>query len=245
MRSVLPTDSGVGSADPQVSGPGEGVPLRLGPDVALVMQDDLARLLDLNRGRFFALNASGSRLLVLALQSGPAEAVRRVARDCDMAEEDVRADWTKLLGTLRRRRLVATEVPAARRGLPGRLRLGLLFTLAWISLRLLGWARTLRLWRLGRTPAPEPWQGGVAPLVQRLDQAILVSAATHPLSLQCKERAVVAWHILRNRWNLPAVLVIGVMPFPFEAHAWVECGPMTVTEERARCETFQRAIQYH
>ncbi len=208
------------------------------------MQDDLARLLDLNRGRFFALNVTGTQLLTLALQFGPAEAIHRVAADYGMPKEQVCADWERLLGTLRRRRLVETNVPATRRVVPGPVCLWTLFAIAWICLRLLGWARTVRLWGYGRNPTPESWQSGLTPLVQRLDQAILLSASTHPLTLQCKERAVVAWHILRNRWNLPAELVIGVMAFPFEAHAWVECGPMTVTDERACCETFNRAVPY-
>jgi hypothetical protein len=64
------------------------------------------------------------------------------------------------------------------------------------------------------------------------------------LNTQCKERAVVAWHILRNRWDLPAELVVGVRAFPFEAHAWVECGPWTVTDEGSRCEVFTPAVRY-
>ena len=55
---------------------------------------------------------------------------------------------------------------------------------------------------------------------------------------------MVAWRLSKNRWGLPAELVIGVLAFPFQAHAWVECGPLTVTDERSRCEMFTPAARY-
>jgi hypothetical protein len=212
--------------------------------VTLLIQDDRARLLDLEHGQFYALNATGTRLLTLALQAGPEQAVRRVAEEHGADPEQVRADWARLLARLRRRHLVAVRTAAARRQWPGRLGLWWLLALAWLSLRLLGWARTLRLWQAQRRPAPEAWRPGMTPLVQRLDQAVRAAAATHLLNPQCKERALVAWHILRNRWALPAELVVGVLAFPFQAHAWVECGPWTVTDERVRCDMYTPATRY-
>ncbi len=47
-----------------------------------------------------------------------------------------------------------------------------------------------------------------------------------------------AWRVLRRRFGLPAVLVLGATPFPFRAHAWVECGPHVVTDDRTHCETY-------
>jgi len=212
--------------------------------VTLLIEDDIARLVDLEHGRFYALNATGTRLLTLALLIGPEKAIGQVAEEHGVDEDRVRADWTKLLSRLRHRQLLATNVPARRRALPGRLALWGLLALAWLSLRLLGWAATIRLWRGEHPLNTEPWQTSMTPLVQRFDQALRSIAATHLLNPQCKERAVVAWHILRNRWGLTAELVVGVQAFPFKAHAWVECGPWTVTDERAHCEMYIPAARY-
>jgi hypothetical protein len=201
-------------------------------------------LLDLEHGQFYALNATGTRLLTLALEFGSAEAVCRVAREQRAEEQRVRADWAQLLGKLRRRRLLTIAETADRRALPGRPALWLLLTLAWLSLRLFGWAGTLRLWGRGCRPTARPCPTSLAPLVRQLDESIRGEAATHPLNPQCKERALVAWHILRNRWGLPAELVVGVLFFPFQAHAWVECGSWMVTDERSRCDAFTPAVRY-
>jgi hypothetical protein len=212
--------------------------------VTLLLQDGLARLLDLEHGRFYALNGTGTRLLTLALELDPGRAVGQVARERGVDEQRVGADWARLLGALQHRRLVLTRGPAYRRPLPSGMGFWLLLALAWLSLRLFGWARTVRLWQGERHRAAEPWQAGMAPVVRRLDQGVRAAAAVHPLNPQCKERAIVAWHILRNRWGLPAELVVGVLAFPFEAHAWVECGPLTVTDDRSRCELYLPAARY-
>jgi hypothetical protein len=220
------------------------LPYRLRRGVTLLAQDDMARLLDLEQGRFYALNGTGARLLTLALEAGPEEAVTRVAREHGVEEERVRADWARLVSVLQRRRLLTSRRSVRRRVLPGRLGLALLLALAWVSLRLLGWAQTIRLWQGEQRPAAEPWQPALEPLVRQLDQAVRGAGAVHPLNPQCKERAIVAWHILCNRWSLPAELIVGVLAFPFEAHAWVECGPLTVTDERARCSLYIPAARY-
>jgi hypothetical protein len=223
---------------------GEQTSWQLGRDVTLLIQDDMARLLDLERVRFYALNATGTRLLTLALQYGQDLAVCQVAGEHGVDEACVRADWAKLLDKLRPRQLLATHPLCRRRVQPGRLSLWLLLALAWLSLRLLGWARTIRCWRRGRMSATQVWQTGLTPMVQHLDQTVRGVAATHPLNAQCKERALVAWHILRNRWGFAAELVVGVLAYPFEAHAWVECGPLTATDSQAHCEMYTPAARY-
>jgi hypothetical protein len=213
---------------------------RLGRDVTLVVEDDVARLVDLDRGRFYALDPGGTWLLTSALEAGPGEAVRCVALEAGVDEAKVHRDWESLLGRLRTAGLVVEASPPR---MPGRLRIGLLLTLAWISLRVRGWAQTVRRWGAGRGE-PIDWHEDLRPLVCRLDQAIRSAAASHPLNAQCKERAVVAWHLLRNCWGLPAELVVGILAFPFQAHAWVECGPVLVTDEPDRCAMFTPAARY-
>jgi transglutaminase superfamily protein/coenzyme PQQ synthesis protein D (PqqD) len=217
---------------------------RLAREVTLLVQDDTARLLDLEHGRFYALDWVGTRLLTNTLQSGPTQAVRCVSEEYGVDDERVRTDLVRLLTRLRKQHLIVTAETAGRRLLPGRVGLWLLLALAWLSLRTLGLARTIRLWRGKHRRAAVPWVDTMTSLVERLDQAIRAAASTHPLSPQCKERAVVAWHILCNRWGLPADLVVGVLAFPFQAHAWVECGPLVVTDERLRCEMHTPAARY-
>lgn len=217
--------------------------VRLARGVTVLVQDDIARILDLERGRFYALNATAAKLLCLAGELGPGEAVRRVAAEHGAEEARVRADWARLFGTLRGKGLVVAGAES-RRAVPGRAALWALLALAWLSIRLLGWAGSVRLWQRGRRPAPYAWAEGMTAAVSRLDQAVRSAAATHLLNPQCKERALVAWHVLRNRWAMPAELVVGVLAFPFQAHAWVECGPWTVTDDRARCELYTPAARH-
>jgi hypothetical protein len=217
----------------------------LSPEVTLFLQDGRVRLLDLERGRFYALDGTGAQLLTLTLRFGSKEAVCRIAQEYGISQERVLADCNKLLGNLRRRRLIVSAISLRdKRRTPNRLTIWLLLTGAWLSLRFLGWAGTLRLWRRGRSDRTVFPQGDAEATVQQLDQSIRAAAALHPLNTQCKERALVAWHILRNWWRLPAELVIGILPYPFEAHAWVECGPWTVTDERFHCDPFHAAARY-
>ena len=44
--------------------------------------------------------------------------------------------------------------------------------------------------------------------------------------------------------GLPARLVMGVALYPFEAHAWTECGDRIVGDDRARCAQFAPVSVY-
>lgn len=218
--------------------------VRLRRDVTLLIQDDLARLLDLDRGRFYALNATGTRLLVLALECGPLEAIRRVADEHQIDESRVQADWKTLLGTLEQRHLIFLSSSAKDFRQPGKLGFLWLFAMAWLSLRLFGWAWTIRIWRFRRNPFADPCNEEIERVVRQFDQSLRKAASIHPFSPQCKERAIVAWHVLRNRWGLSAEIVVGVLAFPFQAHSWVEFGPLTLTDDQARCEPYTPAGRF-
>jgi hypothetical protein len=224
---------------------GAGGPCRLGQDVGLIVRDDRARLLDLNRGRFYALDPVGTQMLTLALEAGPAAMVGRLAHEYGVAPERVREDWRRLGGELTRKGLLATAPTSPeRRKVPGRLTLFWLLAWAWLCVRVFGWAGTVRLWRRGDRPAGPPLPDAEAGrTVEAIGQAIQQAAAVHPLNAQCKERALVGWRFLR-RLGLPAELVIGVMLYPFQAHAWVECGPWTVTDAALVCSAYTPAARY-
>jgi hypothetical protein len=66
VSTVLSTASLTETSAAEASSPTGGpARCRLGRDVTLLVQDDTARLLDLNRGRFYALNRTGTQLLSL------------------------------------------------------------------------------------------------------------------------------------------------------------------------------------
>lgn len=53
----------------------------------------------------------------------------------------------------------------------------------------------------------------------------------------CLPKSVTAWHLLRLR-GLPAKLCFGVRKFPFNAHAWVECGDWIFDDHPGRIRSY-------
>lgn len=225
-----------------------GGPYRLKQDVILVLQDGVARLLGLNRGRFYGLDAVGTKMLMLLLEHGSETAAIAIAAEYGVAEDQVRTDVTKLLGDLQRKQLLVCQLPQSHNSVtPSRLTTSVLLTLAWISIRTLGWTRTIRLWRRWQRPIDNKAPSGDwETAVQAVDTVVREAAAKHLLlpTIACKERALVGWHILKSTFGLPAELVIGINLYPFQAHAWVECGSWTVTDDRSHCEMFTPAARY-
>lgn len=104
------------------------------------------------------------------------------------------------------------------------LKLALLMPLMDLSLRLLGYQRSL-LWLARYTPPPclETDALSLAHAQRCADLARVVGAQSlWPTT--CLRQALAVWWLLRRR-HLPAELKIGVMRqtgIPFQAHAWVE-----------------------
>jgi hypothetical protein len=261
---------------------------RLGPDVILVQDDGVARLLDFDRGRFYALNPVGSRMLALSLGHGAEEAAARLAAEYDVPPAQVRADLAVLLRDLEGKRLLvpphaparlrprllaaldallwcadrvlvralrgAARAAGALRGreampggapaVPGPRALGLLLTLAWVSLRLFGWSGTLaiaRRWHRGRALLAGAARARVVDAVDRLVREAAVRKLCFPSA--CKERALAGYQVLRALYGLPAALVVGVRCHPFGAHAWVECDGRVVTDDPAHCELYTPVLR--
>jgi len=208
------------------------------PEVTLIVQDGAARILDTRNGFFFALEPIGTRMLLNALERGSESMIREVARDHQVSEDVVRHDWEALVREFEETSLaVSTRKRQQCQNRPGVITIWIQLTLAWFSFHLLGWETTVRLWRRlsgSRSVLPFADQAAAAGEVDELVQRI---ASRHPLNPQCKERALVCWFALRGM-GLHARLVMGVMLYPFTAHAWSECGGRVVSDDPERCKQF-------
>jgi hypothetical protein len=128
---------------------------------------------------------------------------------------------------------------------PNRLAIELLLILSWFSFRLLGWSRTISLW--------QNWHRAIATIdssqadraIATVDRTVREAAAAKLfLPMVCKERALVGYHLLRTFYGLPATLVIGIDPYPFQVHAWVECDGKVITDALEHCESFIPVVRY-
>lgn len=91
-------------------------------------------------------------------------------------------------------------------------------SVARLSLRLAGFSRTMT------------WVSRLAPRLARrtprgtadgIVRSVAVAAAFFPGRAICLEQSVAGYLLLR-RWGHDVALRVGVQPYPFRAHAWVE-----------------------
>ncbi|MBM4187649.1 MAG: lasso peptide biosynthesis B2 protein [Gemmatimonadetes bacterium] len=94
------------------------------------------------------------------------------------------------------------------------------------SLKAAGFRRTIR-WAQRLAPAPHP--EARRELVEAQARAVAVAAAFFPGRAICLEQSIALYLVLRRR-RVPAVLRIGVQPYPFAAHAWVELDGQPIYE---------------
>ena len=95
-----------------------------------------------------------------------------------------------------------------------------------ISLRIFGYRRVMRIARRisnGVTRVPDD------ALISQTMQRILLATSLYPGRSECLEQAVVAYVLLRRR-GIDVKLRIGVQPYPFSAHAWLELNGEPLTE---------------
>lgn len=237
-----------------------GAGLALAPDVVLAVVDDgSSRLLDLG-GTFFTLTPVATDLLAGALAGPRAGSVAAVAARYRAAPDRVAADAADLFAGLerdglvrpasgplrsRRSRLAAAVVARVLRVgmvLPARVRAGLLLGLAFVAFRRLGWPTAVAAWaaasaRPGRPPVDA--EGFVA----RTDATVRAAANRHVLNVECKERAVVCWALLRAA-GVPAELVVGIDLYPFASHCWCESGGRVLTDFPDRVARYTAVARY-
>jgi hypothetical protein len=235
----------------------------LAPDTALVLlEDGTGRLLDLG-GNFYALPGTAAGMLRDILRAGSTAAADRIAARHGVEVARVRQDLSAFLDSLARSHLVRRAAALADPNKPSlapsasvRRALGwlhrlrsprkqswALLVLAYLSIRLLGWPRTVATWRTYHERLPNGRSGSAADLIQATEAAVRAVVARHPLPVACKERALCCWSLLRAA-GVPARLVVGVDFFPFASHCWCEAGGDVVGDFADRCERYTPVFIY-
>ncbi len=236
-----------------------GARFRLGPEVRLVtIGDGSARLIDLD-GRFYSLSATAAEMLEESLEHGADEAAARIAGRYDAEPAVVHADLENFLrelrgaglivppgeGRVRLRlgsRVLLPALAAIHRGpFTPRGRAGALLTLAWLGFRTLGWSRTVAALRhFHRRDPARPIARAEA---LAIDAAVREAASASPLAVECKERALACWSLIRAA-GAGGTIVVGINTHPLEGHCWCEAGPLVLSDYADRCETFTRIATY-
>jgi hypothetical protein len=109
---------------------------------------------------------------------------------------------------------------------PGVFRCFLLLLSCDVALRVLGFARTLRV---ARGLAAREAGAIDDALVRQTLHNIVVATALYPGRSKCLEQAIASFVLLRRR-RVPVHLRLGVQPYPFNAHAWLELNGAPLTE---------------
>ncbi len=97
----------------------------------------------------------------------------------------------------------------------------ILLAAADLALKTLGLRRSVRLARRLAKPAGAAALATAPRVVVDTAKQVATAAAFYPGRAQCLEQSLALFLLLRRR-GVPAELRIGVQPFPFAAHAWVE-----------------------
>jgi hypothetical protein len=119
-----------------------------------------------------------------------------------------------------------------------------LLALAFLAARIFGWAATLAAWRhaLGRIPICPDMPGGTAD-ASAAAEIVRRTAARHPLNVECKERSLACWSLLRLRGRA-ANVVVGVDFYPFSSHCWCEYDGAILADFADRCARYVPVVVY-
>lgn len=240
----------------------------LTPGVILfpVEEDGSARLLDMNR-KFYAVSATGARMLQSTLARGPVAAAQEIADECGAAFSRVKADLDAFVSELEKRRLITKSATSGNEcfrisrtldhiflTVPLRLiycrlkswkaRASALLLFARFSVHIFGWTRTVEALRqFHPTLSSSVVEGEDAKIVAAVNEALSGSATIHFIPMNCKERSLCCWTLAR--WaGLPANLVLGISLVPLWAHCWCEVGSATLGDNPDYCKQYTPVIRY-
>jgi hypothetical protein len=131
---------------------------RLNRDVFLVIQNDIAQILDFRRGQFYGLDRLATAMVSLVLEAGIEAAVTSLTQTYDVTEEQLRADLSKLLRKLEEKQLICrTEIAQENsdrrfQNWRKKARQGFNFACLWILKRISASIYPLLNWRSPKSP---------------------------------------------------------------------------------------------
>ena len=266
--------------------------------IALQLQDGTARLLDLD-SKFHVVSKTGCLILFETLKSGHQNAIDRLISDYAIDRSLAEMDVENFLDRLEQEKLIyrtTTAVSAQSQKqwnlrsilkfvlllllrciglLPGsipvvlEIKIWALLTLAYISVRLWNWSKTVEFWRAqlsssslrieqnnfeanninqnnvnqNKTDQNSGNPSSIAEYIHTVNQRIRSITAYHPLHIACKERSLCGWWLMRSV-GIPAKLHLGVNLFPLSSHAWCDVGGEIVADDPERCTAFTPVYCY-
>jgi hypothetical protein len=192
------------------------------PHVRSVVHGDRTILLDLRRERYYSLDEVGTRVWALLGEGADVPAIiARIGEEFDAPIGVIETDVDALLMRLEHEMKVITPVTAnPSLAEPSGGTCAVTLILVTIMLRTLGLPRSLAIARrVGRRVHgnPTPTSAFFANVVHRVSTA----AAFFPGRARCLEQSLTLYVCLR-RVGIAVDLRIGVQPYPFTAHAWIE-----------------------
>ncbi|MBD2501125.1 lasso peptide biosynthesis B2 protein [Anabaena azotica] len=129
---------------------------------------------------------------------------------------------------------------------PSRFQVSILLTLAWFSLRLLGWKRSLIIFKQQPDHPKKQVVANSMEIIVAVDHVVRAIAARKLLfPVTCKERALVGYYLLQAVYDYSPTLVVGINCYPFRGHAWVECADRVLTDDVDHCEQFTPVARYN
>ncbi|MDJ0582890.1 lasso peptide biosynthesis B2 protein [Crocosphaera sp.] len=246
---------------------------QLNQDVILYNQEGFVQLLDFNQGQFYALDRMATVMLSSVLDRGLEATITNLSQVYDTTEEEIGKDLTELLDNLIQKKLLTnTTINKSKSQLilqsfknlilkilhkiisltrplinpqpePNFITIHLLLILIWLSFRCLGWSETIKIWKTWYENYVENTIDSET--IKTLDDKLKIASASNPLlSIMCKERALVGYHLLRSFYQVSATLIIGVTNDPFEVHAWVEYEGIVLTDDPVHCQQFKPVMKY-
>ena len=230
----------------------------LSPDVILVTVDDgSARMLDMTEN-FHAVSAVGARMLQTTLAVGVESAIPLLAQHYHADRQQIAADLNSFLSDLESQGLLRRHGQRLAAGDRGRLvtklmsgiirivhllpkpttKAWLFLLLARLSFPLLGWTRTVQVWRQAHAHFPSHKAGDAdKEALEVLDCTVRSTASGHLVTMMCKERALCCWALARAA-GFDAALVVGIDLFPIAGHCWCEVGAATPGDDTDRIAKF-------
>lgn len=121
---------------------------------------------------------------------------------------------------------------------PSVLQCGALLLALKLALRVYGFGKVLRAIgrRMERIPATT-WLDPEA--VKAAERVVATAAALYPGRALCLEQSLVLYYLLR-RHGVAVTYCQGVMPHPFQAHAWVEYDGEVISDVAEHARQFVR-----